>query len=230
MCWVALDRAVRLARDHHLGPVPAADVQRWATQREEIRHHLLREGWDDRSRVFTGALGSDRLDASALMVPLVGFLPASDPRVLSTVDAIEEQLSDGGLVYRWTGAESDEGAFAMCSYWLAACRALAGQVDAAVEVFEQVTAHANDLGVLSEMVDPHTGDQLGNVPQALSHASQVCAAWNLDCAAGGPGRGDAGEPSHPARATDLEGVPDLAGRPDLIDRPDVIDCHTHEED
>jgi GH15 family glucan-1,4-alpha-glucosidase len=213
MCWVALDRAIRLARGHDLGPVPSADVERWSAERESIRRTILADGWDDRAGAFTGALGSDRLDASALMLPLVGFLPASDPRVLSTVDAIETQLCDNGLVRRWTGAggapgsgSDEEGAFVMCSYWLAQCRALAGQVDRAAEVFEQVTGHANDLGVLAEMVDPHTGEQLGNVPQALSHAAQVCAAWTVDRATGA----DVAEPAS------------------FTDSPDALECRPRE--
>jgi GH15 family glucan-1,4-alpha-glucosidase len=182
MCWVALDRAVRLAERIDAS---AAETRRWATERERVRRRILTEGWNDQVGAFTGAFGSDHLDASVLLTPLVGFLADDDPRVVSTVAAVEKQLSDGGLVRRWTGAD-DEGAFVMCSYWLAQCHARAGQVDRAAEIFEHVTGHANDLGILAEMIDPPTGEPMGNVPQALSHAALVCAAWSIDQAAGKP--------------------------------------------
>ena len=186
MCWVALDRAVRLA-----GRIDAsaADLRRWATERDRIRRRILTKGWNEATGAFTGAFGSDHLDASVLLMPLVGFLPDDDPRVVSTVAAVEDQLSDRGLVRRWTGADA-EGAFVMCSYWLAQCHARAGRVDRAAEIFEHVTGHGNDLGVLAEMIDPGTGELMGNVPQALSHAGLVCAAWTIDRAAGGPGGDD----------------------------------------
>lgn len=174
MCWVALDRAIRLADT--LGA--SSEVGRWSAARDEVREAVLEQGWNESVNAFTGAFGSDHLDAGVLLMPLVGFLPGDDQRVLATLDAIESQLSRDGLVRRWTGAE-DEGAFVICSYWLAAARASAGQVDRAREVFERVTSFANDVGLLSEEVDPRDGSLLGNFPQGLSHIGLVNAAWAI---------------------------------------------------
>jgi GH15 family glucan-1,4-alpha-glucosidase len=174
MCWVALDRAVRLGEA--LGS--ASRAQRWAQERDRLRTTILEEGWDDRLGAFTGALGSDHLDAAVLLLPLVGFLPPDDPRVLSTLDAIEDQLGEGALVQRWTGS-GDEGAFVICSYWLAEARARAGQVERARSLFEQVSGYANDVGLLAEEVDRRDGSLIGNFPQALSHIGLVNAAWAI---------------------------------------------------
>jgi GH15 family glucan-1,4-alpha-glucosidase len=174
MCWVALDRAVKLA--DRIGGQDS--VQRWETAREQIRAAILDRGWNDSVKAFTGAFDSDHLDAGVLLLPIVGFLPADDERVVATVDAIERELSTDALVQRWTGA-GDEGAFVICSYWLAAARALAGQVDRAKEIFEAVTGHANDVGLLSEEVDLRERRLIGNFPQALSHIGLVNAAWAI---------------------------------------------------
>jgi GH15 family glucan-1,4-alpha-glucosidase len=174
MCWVALDRAVRLA-----DLLDAPDrVDRWAGEREQIREAVLEDGWNDDRGAFTGAFGSDHLDAGVLLIPLLGFLDAADPRVLSTLDVVEEGLSRDGLVQRWTGA-GNEGAFVICSYWLAAARAMAGQIERARETFDAVTRHANDVGLLSEEVDLETGELLGNFPQGLSHIGLINAAWQI---------------------------------------------------
>ncbi len=175
MCWVALDRAIKLAPQ--LGDT--GDVQRWKSAREEIRTAILEQGWSDAAGAYTGAFGSDHLDAGVLLMPIMGFVSASDERMLATIDAVERDLThDRGLVQRWTGA-GDEGAFVICSYWLAACRALAGDVEHAKEIFEAVSAHANDLGLLSEEIDIHDGKLLGNFPQGLSHIGLVNAAWTI---------------------------------------------------
>jgi GH15 family glucan-1,4-alpha-glucosidase len=179
MCWVALDRAVELA--DRLGAEP--DVARWAAARDEIRAAILDQGWDEDRKTFTGAFGSDHLDAGVLLIPIVGFLDADDARVVSTVDAIEEHLSRDGLVQRWTGS-GDEGAFLICSYWLAMARAMAGQVDRAKEIFESVSGYANDVGLLAEEVDLRDGALTGNFPQALSHIGLINAAWAIAQAAG----------------------------------------------
>ncbi len=171
MCWVALDRAIKLA--DRIGGDP--DVARWKAARDEVRAAILEHGWNESARAFTGAFGSDHLDAGVLLLPMVGFLPPDDERVLATLDAIEHDLSTGGLVQRWTGS-GDEGAFVICSYWLAAARAMAGQVDRAKEIFDSVSAYANDLGLLSEEVDLRDGALLGNCPQALSHIGVINAA------------------------------------------------------
>ncbi|GIJ24793.1 glucoamylase [Micromonospora lutea] len=175
MCWVALDRAVKLAR--------ALDAQeqvpRWSKARDEVRAAILSEGWNTSTAAFTGAFGSDHLDAGVLGMPILGFLPGDDERVLSTVRSIERDLTRDGLVQRWTGA-GDEGAFVTCSYWLVEALALAGQIDAARRIFDSVTARANDVGLLSEEIDRRDGSQIGNFPQALSHIGLINAAWIID--------------------------------------------------
>lgn len=175
MCWVALDRAVKLAERIDAS---AEDVSRWETGRDEIRTAIETRGWNDSVKAFTGAFGSERLDAAVLLLPLVGFLPADDERVLATLDAIERELGNGALVRRWTGAD-DEGAFVICSYWLAEARAMAGQVDRAREIFETVTGYGNDLGLLSEEIERGDKSMIGNFPQGLSHIGLVNAAWAI---------------------------------------------------
>jgi GH15 family glucan-1,4-alpha-glucosidase len=179
MCWVALDRAVALADS--LG---ASDrVEAWKQTQDQIHEAILTKGWSDRAKAFTQYFGSDELDASNLMLPLVGFLPADDPKVLSTIDATEERLTDErGLVYRYRthdGLEGDEGTFLLCTFWLAQALARAGQPARARTVFERAAAFVNDVGLLAEEVDPVSGELLGNFPQAFSHIGLVNAAWAI---------------------------------------------------
>jgi GH15 family glucan-1,4-alpha-glucosidase len=179
MCWVALDRAVRLA--DRLG---AADrVVHWAAERAKIHATILAQGFNSTVGAFTGDLDSDRLDASVLLIPLMGFLPADDQRVLATLDVLERELGTGALLQRWAGA-GNEGAFVICSYWLAAARAMAGQSGRAREIFESVTGHANDLGLLSEEIDRRDGSLIGNFPQGFSHIGLIVAAWAIAQAEG----------------------------------------------
>ncbi len=173
MCWVALDRAIDLAP--RLGG--RADVETWKAARGEIHRTVLDKGWSEKTGAYAGALGSDNLDASVLLLPLVGFLPADDPRMRATIDTIERELMPDGLVHRWAG--DDNGGFLLCSYWLSECRALSGDKERAVEIFEQTTAYANDLGLLAEEADGETGELLGNFPQAFSHVGLINAAWRL---------------------------------------------------
>ncbi len=179
MCWVALDRATVLA--DRLGA--AHRVQDWERTRDQISEAILSEGWSDRAHAFTQSFGSDDLDASSLMLPLVGFLPADDPRVLSTIDATEERLTDKrGLVYRYRagdGLDGEEGAFLLCTFWLAQALAMAGRPDRARTVFERAAAFVNDVGLFAEEVDPITSELLGNFPQAFSHIGLVNAAWAI---------------------------------------------------
>jgi alpha,alpha-trehalase len=183
MCWVALDRAVALA--DRLGATDR--VERWKRTREEIADAILARGWNDEAGSFTQTFGSTELDAANLMMAITGFLPADDPRMRATIDAIAERLVDGhGLVYRYLsddGFQSDEGTFLLCTFWLAHAFALAGEVDRATEVFERAAAFINDVCLLSEEVDPSTGELLGNFPQALSHIGLVNAAWAISQAA-----------------------------------------------
>jgi alpha,alpha-trehalase len=143
----------------------------------------LQRGWSENAGAFAQAFGSDELDASVLMMPIVGFIPANDPRMLSTIAAIEERLTDEhGLVFRYKshdGLEGEEGTFLLCTFWLAQVQALAGDVDRARATFERAIAFANDLGLLAEEVDPETKELLGNFPQAFSHIGLVNAAWAI---------------------------------------------------
>ncbi|HEX4539458.1 MAG TPA: glycoside hydrolase family 15 protein [Acidimicrobiales bacterium] len=182
MCWVALDRAIALA-----GALGAEDrVDGWRRTRDEIHESVLRKGWSDKAGAFTQYFGSDDLDASNLMMPIAGFLPADDPRMLSTIDAIDQRLTDKqGLVYRYDthggvdGLEGKEGAFVMCTFWLAQALALADRAERAREVFERAIRYVNDVGLLAEEVDPDTGELLGNFPQAFSHIGLINAAWAI---------------------------------------------------
>ncbi|MGE3192011.1 MAG: glycoside hydrolase family 15 protein [Microbacteriaceae bacterium] len=189
MCWVALDRAVAMADQ-----LEATDrIPEWATMADRIRGVILEQGWDEQAGAYTQSFGSPELDASSLMMPIVGFVPASDPRMLSTIDAILDRLTDPvGLVYRYRtesgvdGVTGEEGAFLLCSFWLAQALAEAGRVERATEVFEAAIGHINDVGLLAEEVDPVTGEQLGNFPQAFSHVGLVNAAWAIHRASPGP--------------------------------------------
>ncbi|HLM17671.1 MAG TPA: glycoside hydrolase family 15 protein [Acidimicrobiia bacterium] len=186
MCWVALERATALAE--RLGA--AERVAAWSSSQEQIREAILSEGWSDDANAFTQSFGSDDLDASNLMLSLVGFLPPDDPRVLSTIVATEERLTDArGLVYRYRahdGLDGDEGVFLLCTFWLAQALAMAGEVGRARVVFERAAAFVNDVGLLSEEVDPTSGELLGNFPQAFSHIGLVNAAWAISQAEAGP--------------------------------------------
>lgn len=179
MCWAALDCAVDLAEQ--LGAHQR--VAAWKRTREEIREAILTRGWSQAAGAFTQSFGSEELDASALMLPIVGFLPATDERVRSTIDAIDARLTDSrGLVYRYRshdGLEGEEGTFLICTFWLAQALAGAGEVERARRKFEQAIAYANDVGLLSEEVDPETGEMLGNYPQAFSHIGLINAAWAI---------------------------------------------------
>ncbi len=179
MCWVALDRAVALA-----DRLDASDrVEAWKQTQAQIREAILTKGWSDRANAFTQSFGSDELDASNLMLPLVGFLPADDPKVLATIKATEERLTDDrGLVFRYRSADSlegEEGTFLLCTFWLAQALARAGQPARARTVFERAAAFVNDVGLLAEEVDPVSGELLGNFPQAFSHIGLVNAAWAI---------------------------------------------------
>jgi GH15 family glucan-1,4-alpha-glucosidase len=182
MCWVALDRAIALA-----GRLDATDrIGEWEKARDEIFDVVMAEGWSDDAHAFTQSFGSDALDASNLMMPIVGFLPADHPRMLATIDAIADRLTDDrGLVYRYRteggvdGLAGDEGTFLLCTFWLAQALALSGQVARARGVFERAVMFVNDVGLLAEEVDATTGELLGNFPQAFSHIGLVNAAWAI---------------------------------------------------
>jgi GH15 family glucan-1,4-alpha-glucosidase len=179
MCWVALDSAIELA--DQLGAADRVSV--WSAKRDEIRAAILTRGWSDTAGAFTQSFGTDDLDASTLMMPIVGFLPADHPRMKSTIDAIAERLTDErGLVYRYRnpdGLGGEEGSFLICTFWLAQAQALAGEMTAARTTMERALGYANDVGLLSEEVEPVSGQLLGNFPQAFSHIGLVNAAWAI---------------------------------------------------
>jgi GH15 family glucan-1,4-alpha-glucosidase len=186
MCWVALDRGAQLAdiRDEReLG-------QRWRGVAEEIKHDVLDQGLDDRG-VFTQHYGTAALDASALLIPLVRFLPASDHRVRKTVLAIQDELVEGGLVLRHrpdTPEAAVEGeAFAVCSFWLVAALDEIGEKDDSRKLCERLLSYASDLGLYAEHLDPATGRHLGNFPHAFTHLALVNALMHVIAAEGAPG-------------------------------------------
>jgi len=194
MAWVAFDRAVKAVEEFDKdGP-----VDEWRRARDEIHAEVLEQGFDEELNTFVQYYGAKRLDASLLMVPLVGFLPADDPRVVGTLEAIERELCDGVLVHRYAGDESveevdglppGEGAFLLCSFWLVDNLALVGRVDEARERFEQLLALRNDLGLLAEQYDAELGRQVGNFPQAFSHLGIIETAMLLERAECAPLRG-----------------------------------------
>jgi GH15 family glucan-1,4-alpha-glucosidase len=188
LCWVALDRAVKLA--DQLGEY--AKVGEWAAARDEIRDAVLERGWSEKRQAFAQSFDSDELDAAQLLMPILGFLPATDERMKSTIDAIADDLAEGGLVLRYKndegvnadGLSGEEGTFTICSFWLVACLAQAGEVERAQELFGQLTGYANDLGLLAEEIDTANEEQLGNFPQAFSHIGLIVAAYEIDKARG----------------------------------------------
>jgi GH15 family glucan-1,4-alpha-glucosidase len=179
MCWAALDRGIQLADEC----MRRAPTQRWAKARDQIRRSIERHGYDRKRGVFVQAYDRPELDAALLLLPSVQFVDWDDERMVRTVEAIREELDAGdGLLYRYRrddGLEGQEGAFLCCSFWLAECLARSKQVVDARAVFEKAVSTANDLGLLSEEVDPKTGELLGNFPQALTHLSHIDAAVAL---------------------------------------------------
>src|ERR671925_1488392 len=188
MCWVALDRAVKLAPQ--LGE--HAKEQEWAAARDEIREAILTRGWSEQRQAYAQSFDSDELDGAQLLMPIYGFLPATDPRMRSTIEAIARDLTEDGLVLRYRAEEGlnadgltgEEGTFVICSFWLVSCLAQAGEVERAERLFEQLAGYANDLGLLGEEIDTANGEQLGNFPQAYSHIGLITAAYEIDKARG----------------------------------------------
>jgi GH15 family glucan-1,4-alpha-glucosidase len=181
MAWVAVDRTIRSAEQGWL----SGDVARWKTLRNTIHEQVCQQGFDAGLNSFTQYYGSKHLDASLLMMPLVGFLPADDPRVIGTVKAIETNLVTKGFVGRYTqdpavdGMPPGEGKFLACSFWLADNYVLQGRRDDAVRMFQRLLEIRNDVGLLSEEYDPIEKRLLGNFPQAFSHIGLVNTAFNL---------------------------------------------------
>ncbi len=183
MCWVAVDRALRMAGKFSL-PAPFA---RWQEVRNEIHHSVYEDFWDDGLRAFVQAKGHQALDASCLLMPLVRFISPTDPRWLSTLDAVGTRLANDALVRRYDvqdsadadGLEGVEGSFTVCSFWYVECLARAGRIDEAQLMFDKLVSYANHLGLYAEELGP-AGDHLGNFPQALTHLALISAAVALD--------------------------------------------------
>ncbi|WP_078943052.1 glycoside hydrolase family 15 protein [Streptomyces aureus] len=181
MCWVAIERAMRLARHRGL----PADILRWGDARDAIYQRIMSQGWSSRRNAFTQCENSDILDASLLMMPLGKFISPTDPKWLATLDALGEDLVSDSLVYRYDpqtspdGLEGEEGTFSICSFWYVEALTRAGRLDEARLAFEKMLTYANHLGLYAEEIG-HTGEQCGNFPQAFTHLALISAAFNLD--------------------------------------------------
>ena len=181
MCWVAVERAIRMARQRGL----PADLVLWMKHRDDIYEQIMERGWSEERGAFVQHYGSDLLDASLLLMPLVKFIAPTDPRWLSTLDAISGELVSDSLVHRYNpqafedGLEEDEGTFSICSFWYVEALTRAGRVDEARLAFEKMLTYANHLGLYSEEIG-RTGDLVGNFPQAFTHLALISAAFNLD--------------------------------------------------
>jgi GH15 family glucan-1,4-alpha-glucosidase len=187
MCWVALDRAARLAAR---GELPAGDAGRWSREAAAIQQFIETECWSPELGSYTRSAGDRRVDASLLMMPIIGYAKsdhADNGRMHGTIDTIMRDLREGDFVYRYRaedGLSGDEGCFVNCSFWLVSALARVGRVDEATALMERLTARANDVGLYAEEIDPRTGEFLGNFPQALVHLALIDAAIALDRAAG----------------------------------------------
>jgi GH15 family glucan-1,4-alpha-glucosidase len=184
MAWVAVDRAVKTLEEWTELEGP---LEEWRKLRQQIHDEVCEKGYNEKVGAFTQYYGCDQLDASVLMIPLVGFLPPSDPRVVSTVEAVQRGLMDDGFVLRYRTADDGgvdgltgrEGAFLACSFWLVDCLHMIGRQDEAVELFERLLSLRNELGLLSEEYDPVAKRLVGNFPQAFSHVSLINSACRL---------------------------------------------------
>jgi GH15 family glucan-1,4-alpha-glucosidase len=180
MCWVALDRGAKLAEMHD----EPEYAEKWAAIAAQIHADILRNGVDDRG-VFVQHYGTTALDASCLLIPLLRFLPADDPRVRATVLAIAEELTEEGLVMRYRthetddGLSGDEGSFTICSFWLVSALVEIGEVARARKLCERLLAYASPLRLYSEEIDPKSGRHLGNFPQAFTHLAQINAVVHV---------------------------------------------------
>jgi GH15 family glucan-1,4-alpha-glucosidase len=181
MCWVALDRGLRLA-DKRSFP---ADRSRWRENRDAIYEEIMARGWSRERQAFVQAFDGHGLDAANLIMPLVFFVSPTDPRFLQTLDATVRDLTHGSLVHRYDvkespdGLEGEEGTFSMCTFWLVEALTRAGRLEEARLLFEKMLGYANHLGLYSEQVGL-SGEALGNFPQAFTHLSLISAAFNLD--------------------------------------------------
>jgi GH15 family glucan-1,4-alpha-glucosidase len=181
MAWVAFDRAVKSIEQFGLpGPLAA-----WRGLRDEIHRDICAHGYDAQRNTFRQSYDSDALDASLLLLPVVGFLPATDPRIVGTIQAVETDLLRDGFLLRYNtersidGLPPGEGAFLACSFWLADAYSLLGRVEEAEALFNRLLSITNDVGLLSEEYDVHARRLVGNFPQAFSHVALIDTAYNL---------------------------------------------------
>ncbi|CAM5578639.1 glycoside hydrolase family 15 protein [Kitasatospora aureofaciens] len=185
MCWVAIERAIRIANRRGL----PADLPRWQRCRDEVYRQIMRQGWSEERGAFLQDLDGDVLDASVLMMPMAKFISPTDPKWLSTLDALSTDLVSDSLVYRYDpqaspdGLQGPEGTFSICSFWYVEALTRAGRVEEARLAFEKMLTYANHVGLYAEEIG-RTGEQLGNFPQAFTHLSLISAAFNLDRALG----------------------------------------------
>jgi GH15 family glucan-1,4-alpha-glucosidase len=181
MCWVAFDRGLKSCEHFAY----EGSIDRWKSVRDEIHRDICEHGYDRERNTFVQHYGGRALDASVLLIPQTGFLPADDPRFRGTVEAIERELLHEGFVRRYStdevddGVGGDEGAFLACSFWLADAYAMLGRLDDATALFERLLAVRNDLGLMAEEYDPVARRLLGNFPQGFSHIGLINTAFNL---------------------------------------------------
>lgn len=186
MAWLAFDRAIKLADEWQYADRPDVPLEEWKKTRDTIHQQVCERGFSRNRNSFVQYYGSEELDASALLLAQVGFLPPTDPRIIGTVDAIEKHLTQDGFVLRYdTSKSSDglpagEGAFLACSFWLVSNLALIGRKDDATKLFERLLSLRNDLGLLAEEYDVGRKRQVGNFPQAFSHIALIGAAYALE--------------------------------------------------
>jgi len=185
MAWVAMDRAVKVCQEANPTANIRGPVERWDQLRRAIHDEVCRRGFNTKLNAFVQSYDSDELDASLLILPMVGFLPASDPRMRGTIEAIRRYLEWDGLILRYRpesdvdGLRENEGAFLLCTFWLADNLALRGDTDEARALFERMLSLRNDVGLLSEQYHPEQKRLMGNFPQAFSHVALVDTAFNL---------------------------------------------------
>jgi len=213
MCWVALDRGIRMAEEFCL----PADLDRWRAERDRVREDVMTRGWSDARGAFVQAYGSDALDAATLVIPFVGFLPPDHPRVRATVLAILDGLTSksGELVYRYRtpdGLDGEEGVFSICTFWLAHALVLCGERERGERIFDRMLHHANHVGLYSEELDPRTGVFLGNFPQAFTHIALINCA-NAIAAAEAAGQPATAAPEPAVSGTAAAGAPGPARAP-----------------
>jgi GH15 family glucan-1,4-alpha-glucosidase len=176
MCWVGMDRGIRLARDEGIS---STKLQKWANNRDQIKEFIIENGYSEQAGSFTQSAGSEHLDASLLLIPILGMLPPDDHRVVSTVKAIRENLSHNGMLYRYIaddGIEAGEETFVLCTFWMVDALVLIGELEEAQQLFNRVLSTCSSVGILAEEIDSERMTMLGNFPQAFSHVGLINSA------------------------------------------------------